>query len=660
MLASLKNHVLGWSRARSLLAGAQNGFNARPWLLDAIAVLLVAGGGALRFYRSTALSYWLDEGFTIMFARQPWETVLGLHGAYDVHPPLYYALVKAVSVFIPEIAAGRYLSVFAGTATLAVLYLLVSRITGKPAALVATLVVAVSPLDVWYSQEARQYAVTGLAVSIAYLALVAFYVRPRMRWAVAYGVALASSVYLDYSALYALAPQVVLLPVVVYRHRRQAIPMIVAGIAAVVAYLPWLSNVVATIHDLGNARASYLEASPNILKEEFFAVLGFNGQGIYFASPVLSPWDRWNVLHPLFWALALGGIALGAWALTRRWFGGALAFALFAGTLVAAYLFSQISPGFAPRTVSYAVLGWAILLGAAAAGGGISIPRRAIGGAVVVGMVVVSMTSLQAESQGEKQDWRSWATGVAEAAHFGYPIVYFPTIAPTFADVYQPGSLAGPHLALGDAPDLDALGSFVKSQQAFWFASTDIPSGVTIDPFLQAAGFQRVATQQYRYLLSVSLYVRSGLTLGHPLAINAEFAQTPGSTTGWQLPGLAAVQQGALGPELTLSNSGSTEASAVLAMAGAPQHLYSLTFEARSKLSSGTMKAFLICEGAGGPLAVAPDDGGAGVAADSSWHTINFSAFCPDGTQQIRVDLRNAGVGALDLRGVQLYEAASA
>ena len=454
----------------------------------------------------------------------------------------------------------------------------------------------------------------------------------------------------------------ILLPFVVYRHRRGAVPMIVAGAAAVVAYLPWLPNVFGTVHALGNDRASYLEADPNFFKEEFFSVLGFNGQGIYFASPLLSPWDRWSAFHPLFWALSLGGIALGGWALMRHRFAVTLAFALLIGTLVAAYLFSQISPGFAPRTVSYAVLGWAILLGAAAAGGGISISRRVIGWVVVVAMVVVSAASLQAESQGHKQDWRSWATGVADAAHLGYPIVYFPSLAATFADAYQPGSLSGAHFEVDQVTDLSGLGSFVNGQQAFWFASTDLPERVTLDPFFRSQGFERALSHQYPAdLLSLDLYVRSGVNLGSPLAIDEGFTQTTGKALGWQLPtGRSSISPGAGGPELTLSNPGGIEVSALLTIPGSALHLYSLTLEARSRLASGSLRAFLVCEGGGEALSLAPDQAGANVPADSSWHTISFSTFCPDGSDEVRVDLRDAGVGDLDLRGVEIYEAAPA
>jgi hypothetical protein len=643
------------------LAGLLTRAKAQPHLLDALAILIVVGGGAIRFYRSTALSLWLDEGFTVYFSRLPWNSVLGLNGSYDVHPPLYYALVKAVSIVLPEVVAARYLSVVAGTATLAVLYLLVGRIAGKHVALVACLVAAVSPLAVWYSQEGRQYAVTGLAVSVAYLALASFYMRPSKRWALAYGVALASAVYLDYSAFYALAPQLVLLPVVLYRHRRDAIPLMVAGAAAVVAYLPWLSNVVDSIHTLGNSRDSYLAANPSAFKEELFSIMGFNGQGIYFYSSTLSPWERWSALHPAFWVLVVAAIALGSIGLVRNRFGSMLTWALFIGTPVAAYLLSQISPGFAPRTVSYAVLGWAILVGGAgaAAAGGMAKLRRAAGWVVVVALITVSLASLQAVYDGQKQDWRGWAGGVAEASQFGYPIVYFPTIAPTFADAYEHGSLAGSQLDMGDVPDLAALGAFVKDQQAFWVASMDIDSGSTIEPFLRSDGFVRVASEQYENMLSVNLYVRSGANLGSPVPVNTTFTPASTGSPGWTLPpGLSSVQPGVSGPELTLSDSGGTEASAVLTTAAAPHHLYSLTFEARSRLSAGTMRAFLICTGRGTWLNVAPNQGGAGVPEGPGWQKLTISAICPDGTDQIRIDLRNAGAGALDLRGVQLFDVA--
>ena len=642
---------------RSPLARARDWLGAGTHRLDLLAILIVGLGGLLRFYRSTELSLWLDEGFTLAFARMPWDQVLGFHGAYDIHPPLYASVVKAVTLVVPELDAGRYLSVVAGTATLAVLYLLAVRIAGRRVALVACLIAAISPLAIWYSQESRPYAVTGLAVSISYLALVAFHDRPRTRWAVLYGVSIASAVYLDYSALYALVPQLAILPFIVRRYRRDAIPIFAAGAAAVLAFVPWLPNLLGSVAMMGDLRLAFLDATPAAIRDGLLSIAGLGGQGVYFASGLTSPWDRWAVLDPLMALLAIVAVVLGGIALAKRPFGLVVVGALSLGTVLTAVLISQFSPGFAPRTVSYAVLGWAILVGATAAGEGMSLPRRAAGIATVAILILVSAASLQAIYQGDKQHWRDWAGGVAGAARLGIPVVTFPALAPTMVDAYELGSLDGPRLALADEPDLDALGSFAKGVPALWVASFDIASGAVIDPFLQTAGFERVLSQPYFHALSLNLYVRPGVTLGVPVEVDTTFTSAPQDGSGWTLtPGMASIQAGSGGPELALSSPGGTEASAALIMPGVPGHLYSLSFEARSRLTAGDMRAFLICVGHDELLTVAPDGAGAGVPAGTDWQTLEFSVLCPDGTDRLRIDLRNAGTGDLDLRDIRLFE----
>ena len=135
-----------------------------------VAVLITLLGGLLRLYRVTALDLWVDEGLTVQFARLPWPTVLGLHGAYETHPPLYFALVKAVSLVAPELVAGRLLSVLAGTATIPIVYALGSRLIHPWAGVVMSVVLALSPLHIWYSQEARPYALVVGLVGLSYLA----------------------------------------------------------------------------------------------------------------------------------------------------------------------------------------------------------------------------------------------------------------------------------------------------------------------------------------------------------------------------------------------------------------------------------------------------------------------------------------------------------
>src|SRR4029453_17325228 len=92
---------------------------SRSTLLYALALAGVFVLAALlRVYNFNVRPLWNDEGFTVLYTRMSWADVLGLHGYYDIHPPLYYALVKLVGLLASEKLAGRLLSVVAGTLTI--------------------------------------------------------------------------------------------------------------------------------------------------------------------------------------------------------------------------------------------------------------------------------------------------------------------------------------------------------------------------------------------------------------------------------------------------------------------------------------------------------------------------------------------------------------
>lgn len=150
---------------RRTVGGSPNPLEARVRGHYRVAVAaLTVGALALRLWRLDQLSLWLDEGFTVMYSRLPWSELLGLRGQYDVHPPLYYALVKLVSGWLPDATAGRTVSAVSGALLVPVAYRLARLVIDPRAAVVAAAVVAIAPLHVWYSREARMYALALLAV----------------------------------------------------------------------------------------------------------------------------------------------------------------------------------------------------------------------------------------------------------------------------------------------------------------------------------------------------------------------------------------------------------------------------------------------------------------------------------------------------------------
>lgn len=89
------------------------------------------------------------------------------HTAGDIHPPLYYLLLHGWVRFAgwSEFSAA-FLSLWFGVLLIALVYRVARAwIPLKPVAILAALFVAVSPYNIWYSQEVRMYTV-GAALGL--------------------------------------------------------------------------------------------------------------------------------------------------------------------------------------------------------------------------------------------------------------------------------------------------------------------------------------------------------------------------------------------------------------------------------------------------------------------------------------------------------------
>ncbi len=128
--------------------------------LALVLLLLLATG--LRFYRLDAQSLWNDEGNAARAAERTIPLILAAAEG-DIHPPGYYLLLHFWRALAGESEfALRALSAFCGVLTVAFTYALGRRLLGGSTGLGAAFLAALSPLAVYYSQEARMYALLGL------------------------------------------------------------------------------------------------------------------------------------------------------------------------------------------------------------------------------------------------------------------------------------------------------------------------------------------------------------------------------------------------------------------------------------------------------------------------------------------------------------------
>jgi mannosyltransferase len=141
----------------------------RSWL---VLVALCALAALLRFYRLDAQSLWYDEGISAHQLTRSFPEIAAA-AARDTHPPLYYWLLKVWGQAFGATELGlRSLSALLGVAAVGLTWLIGRRLFGGGAALVTGVLLACSPLAVYYSQEVRMYALVlacGLLASWGYV-----------------------------------------------------------------------------------------------------------------------------------------------------------------------------------------------------------------------------------------------------------------------------------------------------------------------------------------------------------------------------------------------------------------------------------------------------------------------------------------------------------
>jgi uncharacterized membrane protein len=191
----------------------------------AIAILaaITAAGLALRLALPRGI--WLDEAISIHQAH------LSIHDLFenlyygDRHPPFHHlTLWLTVRAFGDGELAVRLPSLIAGTLVMPALYLLGRELYDRRTGLVAASFGAVSPLLIWYSQEARMYAFVTLFGLLALLTQLRAIRNPSMlNWA-AYVLATAALLWSHYFGLLLIGVQQLIFIGVLIQRRRTGEP----------------------------------------------------------------------------------------------------------------------------------------------------------------------------------------------------------------------------------------------------------------------------------------------------------------------------------------------------------------------------------------------------------------------------------------------------
>jgi mannosyltransferase len=309
---------------------------ATPFILVALLLLSL-------FIRTRQLNggFWIDEGISVGLAHHHWSSIPSLL-RQDGSPPAYYMLLGLwIRVFGDSERATHALSLVFGLACIPLAYAAARSIFDRRTGLVCALLATLNPFLTYYAQEARMYELEAFLSIVIAWAYVQGVLRGHRLWAALLVPAVALMLYTHNWGLFVCLGLAVT-TVVFARDRLKLAGLVALGIA--VLYAPWLPTLLSQAKHTGAPWSTVPTFHDLVLAPTY--VLG--GEGAFLALALVAGAGLAEVVRRrtdderrIVLALAtLGGV-----------------------TIVAAFIASQISPGWTARYFSV-ILGPVLLLGA--------------------------------------------------------------------------------------------------------------------------------------------------------------------------------------------------------------------------------------------------------------------------------------------------------
>lgn len=211
------------------------------WMLP---ILLLAF--LLRMAYLDAQSLWWDEAFSVTVSSMDLHSLLIATLGDRVHPPLYYLVLHFWLTLGQGEFVVRALSAFVGVLAVACMFPMADIVGQKRLGVISAFALAISPLHIWYSQEARMYSL------IVFLILLGNYFFARLlrgrnlaNW-MGYSISILLAMHTHYLALFIILAQMTYLTLMRQRYRallrKWLLCMLIVGLLSA----PWFIAIFVT------------------------------------------------------------------------------------------------------------------------------------------------------------------------------------------------------------------------------------------------------------------------------------------------------------------------------------------------------------------------------------------------------------------------------
>ncbi|HUA50203.1 MAG TPA: glycosyltransferase family 39 protein [Solirubrobacteraceae bacterium] len=393
------------------------------WASTTVFVLVLMAISAYirtRYISAPIGQFWEDEAITTGIASHSLGAIPGIL-RHDGSPPLFYLLLHFwIGWFGASEAAAHSLSLVFGLLTIPAGLWAGWSLFGRRAGMYMAVLCAFSTFLTAYAQEARMYELMGLLGIIQTAAFIHGFVYRRRRYVILFSVCEALMLYTHaWGIFFAAGSVVALIPIWLTSDDRRGIvrDAVLAYVGAAVLFLPWVPNFIYQATHTGAPWAPTIRFGvPVLLSRDLLGA------------------DRITVALLVAWIVGLAPLFTKRYRRTRD---GTVMWSLIwliSGTLIIAWLASQITPAFVARYMA-PILASILLLAAWGAA------RSGVLGLVCIALSVLFVVHPSSYAPVYKSDMQDISGEVTPLLHRGDLVVSAQPDSMPLAWYYLPAGL---------------------------------------------------------------------------------------------------------------------------------------------------------------------------------------------------------------------------
>lgn len=218
----------------------------------------------LKMRKLTVMSLWHDESFSALLVQYNLNEMIK-RIILDVHPPLYYLMLRAWSfIFTNSLFSIRMFSVLFGALSVIALYFFAERaFKNRKLAFITSTLLALSSFQIQYDIEARMYTLGAFFLIISSYFLIRALEEKKWLWWILYSLSAVASIYTHYYAIFWILAQAIFFTGLIIKQsginplkwlkNKTFLMGKVSYLLSVILFLPWIGPFLSQLKQVSDA-----------------------------------------------------------------------------------------------------------------------------------------------------------------------------------------------------------------------------------------------------------------------------------------------------------------------------------------------------------------------------------------------------------------------